>query len=684
MRDLLTAVVVVSALGGLGWWTAPSVRPPPPPGVEAPTVREIALTSLDNLMLREEAIRILGFVGLEEDLPLLRQLVADPRWTTPATHALIDLLGPDAISYLEPLLANRWFAGRRAVILALGHANDPRSAELLVELYTTSTESWVVYAAASSLEKRQEARAIEPFANTFRRTGEEARRLASFPVDSPARVILREAVKTGRQPHAGRAMNALATAGDPEVVPLLIETLKARAIERRVTALRALGELHDPRTLSAILSFEANIDSNDEHLAWMGALWATEDPQAHARALAVLSTAPAGLARAAADQVPHSVLRAMPVEFIELAQRRPGAVGDTIAVELMNVEWHEVPPPILEMARARLPTHSGWSDQDSPTRLLCRFGTPQDLERVASTLNRAAESGDTRVLQIFEAIPTDQRTEEHVEAVILLLSHTSDLAVVDRTFRALESHLDETRRAEIALALLDRIAVDSVMRKAMALPEGEAHVAELARSGTQTERVAAKIAAGEGNVQGARRAMLSRHFGSSAVEPLTTFDDQVRALQTPSEGNTWQAAQALAESSDPRALDKLQEAVMAGGASAGDASTALQMHHPERTEMLVDLLFSDPDPDRRILALDMGYISNPNLAFEAMSDESAAVRQQAIDYLAANGSSLSAASIREVLDDEDPDVQEAAARALKQLGGRHAREAAERIDELMP
>lgn len=676
----MLGAVVVAALGGLGWSTAPSLRPTPPDSRPAPTVRELALASWEDLTLREEAIRVLGFVGTEAELPLLEAAVADPRWTGPAARALIDLLGPDAMDVLEPYLSNRWFEGRRSLVLALGHAHDDRSAERLVELFETSRQSWITYAAALALTERKEPRAMEPFIREFQRNGNNAERLAIYPVDSPAREVLRQAVRSGRRPHASNALGALAEVEDPHVLELLEENLTARDPWLRHGALEALGALDDPRAVPLVLSFESRIDSDADQREWMHSLWKLDTPETRARAFDVLENAPAGLARAVVGYLPDSTLRDLPGAFVDLAERRPGAVGDAIVEKLLEAEWDELPGPVLELARQRLPTNDSWWRVDDPARLLYRFGTPNDRRDVTVLLNRLAESGAPRALYVFEAIPGLQRTEEHVEALVTLLTHTSNVRIVDKVFARLGTHLDDERRVEIALSLLDRVAVDSVMEKALSTPEGRAHVERFLEMGTRTEQMAARAALGDGEIEGARFSLLRRRFGATTTEPLETFDAQVRALDSQEPATVRSALLELSESTHPGAAHELERLVLEGGPYATDAAYWMKSRHTERAEALVDLFMDDPDPKRRVLAMDL----DRTLAFGFLSDEDPQVREAAIPRSATDGSSFAASRVRDLLDDDDEGVAAAAARALKGLGGRHAREEADRIEELLP
>ncbi|MCA9570098.1 MAG: HEAT repeat domain-containing protein, partial [Myxococcales bacterium] len=375
-------------------------------------------------------------------------------------------------------------------------------------------------------------------------------------------------------------------------------------------------------------------------------------------------------------------LRAMPIEFVELVGRRPGAVGDAIAESLIGAEWQEVPEAVLTLARDRLELHDGWQRADGPTGMLFRHGTPADQARVGAVLDRLADSGDMRALQIFTAIPTNRRTEDHVEALVTLLSHTSELMRIDDVFRALHGHLDDARRGEVALALLDRVAVDSVMRRALAIPEGRAHVERLAQSGTRTEQVAAKTALGEGRTGGTFGAMLNRGFHVPVTKELETFEEQVAALSSKDEMTARSAVAALGDSKDPRAADQLEATVLGGGPIGRFAASKMRWDVPERAQALVDRLIGDPDPELRLLVLELS--GDPELTYDALSDVDPGVREAAVRHASAVGSSEAAGHILEVLDDESPEVQRAAAESLQYLGGRALREAGDRIEEILP
>jgi HEAT repeat protein len=685
MRELLAGVVFVAAMGALGWTTAPSIRPPPPPGVEAPTVRELALASLDDLTLRAEALRVLGFVGTDDDVPRIAALAADPRWTTPATKALIDLLDEDALPVLEPMLDNRWFAGRRDLVLALGHAHDPASAAVLVDLYTTADQSWIVYAAAEALAARQEPSAIAPFAKDFERSGYRmpADRLTAYPAGSPAREVLYEAVRSGRQPHGNSALTALAEVGDPEVVPLLIDALQARDPDRRDAALSGLGAIDDPRAVPALLAHEDRIDRTDELVEWMGALWAADTPEAHDAAFRVLATAPVGRARETVAAIPESALRAMPGTFVEMVEQRPGALAEELVDALLEVEWETLPAPILGMARRRLARNPSFWAEDAPTRLLFHFGTPEDRSRAGEILARKADEGDPRALRMFRAIPRQQRTEAHVEALVVLLAYTADHDDVAAIFGNLEDHLDDERVAQLALAQLDRMTLESVMRHAVKLPEGRERIEALAASGTKRERVAAKRVLDDGKPQ--RNGTIFDHLPLGltglVMDLPDTVEGRIEALDSADFDTSFGAALALGDSADPRAAEALEEMVREGGPFATIAATKLP---PTRQREVIAELFDDPAPERRRLALQLGGSRDVQLVEDGLDDEHPVVRAAAVSALESRGSSVDAARIRDLLDDEDPDVRAAAARSLLDLGGVHAREEADRIAELVP
>jgi HEAT repeat protein len=207
--------------------------------------------------LRDEVVALLGRVRARRALPALRPLLESPddalRLAT--VRAIGQIRDPEGAHALEPLLDDRDARIRFEAADALARTGDARTAAAL----TARLE------ARAPVDRSALAVALGGVLGSLRVAG------APSAERAPGLAALVRAARGDDLGLAARAIDALAVAADPEVVPALVTVAETAAPSLRSAALRALGAIDDPRALAALRA-AASAAEPDVALAALGVL----------------------------------------------------------------------------------------------------------------------------------------------------------------------------------------------------------------------------------------------------------------------------------------------------------------------------------------------------------------------------------------------------------------------------
>lgn len=170
---------------------------------------------------------------------------------------------------------------RETAIETLAEIKDARAIEPLVDLIKRKSDVWPAFAA---LERIGDKRAIEPLRSLILDENEfgarEAARVFMHLGGSPRKAD--EAVKIA----LATGDHAIAVAFGAEAVDLLVESLPNSQHEAKRTAIRALGEIGDPRAVDQLVGLLQDWDPSEAILS----LGMIGDPRAIMPLIALLAT----------------------------------------------------------------------------------------------------------------------------------------------------------------------------------------------------------------------------------------------------------------------------------------------------------------------------------------------------------------------------------------------------------
>jgi HEAT repeat protein len=710
----LAIVVLVSAAFAGGRWSAPTVaddpapapraaRPPSEPAAwrgaldrarqspHAAGLRADALDAIDTAdgdVALGDAVRLLGWVGQEEDHDLLVAFMAtrEPALEQPAIEAL-GRLGTDRA--VDTLIAALDDPQRDValVLTALGASGHPRAAEVMAERLNDPTLNW---AAARGLAQMATPYAVDQLSAALRRAnpntaGEIARALGSLADDVPSASTALHAVLSGpRSPVRMSALSALAAAKDPAVYDLLMADLEQPG-PGAGQIIMALGELGDPRAAPR-LAREAVEGTPEVRQTALSALAAMDQPESNAALLRLVQTATGTIAAGAVYALPDLDRPEVQKALVLATKDRPREVRQAALQRLLSNPWRagEVPPAVLELARVEL-RNSSWNSWGiDPVGLLLQHGERSDWALVEDALINGPVQVRTAAVWSLQAL-------NHSEAnrLITMLADDPDPNVRQA---ALSVMMQQGQLDEVEQRLIDSLAegrADYGGTEMLLMQLGTARATETllrrAETGTQREAYAAVSALANGG----DRELLTRllrladttkdpqlstqilqTLSYTEVLPPEVLIDRLLASKDPNVQAT--ATTALLRAGTPEAKERLIAMTMSDDPQVSTAAlgSLAQLGGPEAERALIDAL---DHPDAQWVAVSslqsMGTQSAREALLLAAKDaENPQLRANIISQVGSYGGEENQDLLNDALRDEAVDVRGAAIGALESLG----------------
>ncbi|HKO89822.1 MAG TPA: HEAT repeat domain-containing protein, partial [Polyangiaceae bacterium] len=261
-----------------------------------------------NPAVRRSGLRILGYFGYPEGLPIFVAAVTDPdpRLAEVALSGLASLDVPEALEVLLSSARSSSERTRRASVRALGQLSrkDPRTVDCLLAAFS-DPDAWVRYYACQAAGKLAISDATAAIVGLL---GDEAGQvrvaaveaLSHLQNDSALQALCR--VAEGQEEDLRRAaLIGLGIAGSPEGLRRVLEATQSSDAATRLVAISALAESGGAERVPALARAARDTDENVRAAA-LGFLSTDPDPAAtgillelsrsatdHARVVALLS-----------------------------------------------------------------------------------------------------------------------------------------------------------------------------------------------------------------------------------------------------------------------------------------------------------------------------------------------------------------------------------------------------------
>ena len=248
--------------------------------------RAVALLQDPNPHVRESAVKIAGYFGYSDCIELLFDRCTDEdEGVRRAAVEHIPYLDDDrAISMLGDVLANGTSAVRASAAQALGQIDSPQSLSYLIAALNDN-DTWVRYFAARSIGHHGYTEAVDALALLAQTDSANHVRVAALESlahigGTRAVAILAPFAESENSDFARAAIGGLGLIGLPEALPPLQAVLRSGDSERRLEALRALGNRGGADALDSIRWVAAGDDDPQIVDAALAALAHLATPEA--------------------------------------------------------------------------------------------------------------------------------------------------------------------------------------------------------------------------------------------------------------------------------------------------------------------------------------------------------------------------------------------------------------------
>ncbi len=684
------------------------------------------------------AVRQLGVVGGEDDLPLLLTLLEEgsPATQEAAARALGAMGGEEAAYVLMDLAKDEGSRVSWVAYESLGQAASPLAWDFLVARLDRQDVGDVAAEALGAYGTPEAARALT---RAFERAGRDrawglAMALARLdPTHHPAaRASLHKALRAGARHRQEAAMNALAYVRDPGVLQDLLAASGEGSVERRSAAINALSQLGDPAAVPE-LSQIALTGPYSLRGAAIYALAGLDHPEADAALLRLLRYASPDTASTATNAVRDAADPAALDALLWAAEHPHRGLRDSARYRLFRGPWDDgAPAAVLELARAELALGGGSWQSASAVRLLGQHGTDEDRRQVSEAVRRGLGSGRADAIYALQDDPlllTDDMLLEMTDAPDSSVRSAAFSAlnyrgatpeVEERLLYLLEEDSSSWGEVEAGLANLDTPAARAALMKRViggSEEQSRSALSALAGVGDTSQLEALTELLEETEDPGLKRRLYEtlmyagddseavvlaaleesdpglREMGTYALERITSEGGRRVLEELVDEGDPHQRASALSAlagmggpEAEQRLLDALEDPELSGTALSGLQSLGT----PGAREALMDVAARGDDPDLRSQAIYQlgwsgGGSQTDSLLVEALSDGDEQVRGAALSALSSRGTADAAEALIALVADGDPDDPQViqAASAVRSMGGGPAREYRALLDEVL-
>ncbi len=258
--------------------------------------RAMELLNDPDPLVRESAVRIAGYFGFPECADLLFERCHDTadnvrRAAIESIPFLEDIDGKGVIATLITALKDEAPGVRAAAARALGEVENPQAVIHLLHALDDA-EVWVRYYAARSLGTHASPEALEALtrlAHTDPANMVRAAAMEALGQIGGARAVAALAPLTEAQERdlSRAALDALGHIGHPDALPPLLAALNSSDVERKLDAIRALGQRGGVGTAGALQWVAATDDEPRVTKAAIEALGQLDTPEAVAALIAL-------------------------------------------------------------------------------------------------------------------------------------------------------------------------------------------------------------------------------------------------------------------------------------------------------------------------------------------------------------------------------------------------------------
>lgn len=261
-----------------------------------------------------------------------------------------------AVPALLSVVSDENPAVRLAAVEALGHLEDPRAIDALVQALRTDTDARVREAAANALGEIDSARAVPGLIAALgseRVTAVRAKiAWALGEIDDPRAVdALGAAVRDSEAEVRRQAVWALGEIDSPSAVPKLIPALKDADVETRKQAAWALGELESPDAIEALAAATKDADAEVRKQA-VEALGDIEDKRALPALSAAIGDPEVEVRRQAIEAIGQlDDLRTAPPALIAALKDEDRSVRKAAAEAVGQLEDEAAVPALIPLTR---------------------------------------------------------------------------------------------------------------------------------------------------------------------------------------------------------------------------------------------------------------------------------------------------------------------------------------------
>jgi HEAT repeat protein/beta-lactamase regulating signal transducer with metallopeptidase domain len=334
--------------------------------------------------------------GVSEAVPAARVASLAPpleQSTTADSQAPARTQGRDtAVPALLSVVHDENVAVRLAAVEALGHLEDPRAIDALVQALRTDTDARVREAAASALGEIDSARAVPGLIAALgseRVAAVRAKIAWALGEIDDARAVdaLGEAVRDSEVEVRRQAVWALGEIESPAAVPALIRVLRDSDVETRKQAARALGEIESADAIDALSAASKDSDAEVRKQA-VSALGEIGDKRALPALAAAVGDAEVEVRRQVVEAIGQlEELRSAPPALITALRDDDRGVRKAAAEALGQIEDEAAVPALIPLTR----------------------DTSADVKRAA--VEALANIGGTRAIETLAALLKDDDPE---------------------------------------------------------------------------------------------------------------------------------------------------------------------------------------------------------------------------------------------------------------------------------
>jgi HEAT repeat protein len=194
----------------------------------------------------------------------------DPTVRGNAARALSSLNDLDAFSAIAKLAKDPENEVRRSAVYALGDLKDERAVDILIEALKDSW--WFVRSdAAQALGRLRDAKAVPPLFVLLEDADKQVQRSATNALTTLVREKKLDEylvqLKSDKEDHVKVAAFALASVGNREAIPQLLLYVTRGTPDMRPLAMRAIGQVRDPNTISVVRQGLQDADAAVRHEA---------------------------------------------------------------------------------------------------------------------------------------------------------------------------------------------------------------------------------------------------------------------------------------------------------------------------------------------------------------------------------------------------------------------------------